>query len=290
MQPQFDTYVAIDWSGAGGQYDGIAVAICQAGSSAPRLIRPRGGVRWTRSEVAEWISDRLKGNQRLLIGLDFAFGFPFEEANVGYLGGRLNQVDSVFALWKWIDEASCADPDFGCRAFTNDPRFAPLFWKSGQRPETWRPRKRRTELACATATQTQPETVFKLIGSKQVGKASISGIRVLHHIRIRSEGAVSFWPFEKLSNSAIAEIYPTLFRKLATGSVKKLSARDLNTALPTFGSQKMPATRANLSDHETDALISAAGLRSIASNPKTWSFPELTSDRVKREGWIIGVW
>ena len=39
---------------------------------------------------------------RLLIGLDFAFGFPFEGKDVGYLGGRARQVDSVFSLWELI--------------------------------------------------------------------------------------------------------------------------------------------------------------------------------------------
>jgi len=284
---RFDAFIGIDWSGATGNYDGIAIARCEAASSAPKLIGPPGARRWTRSNVASWICAEVNRSPRLLIGLDFAFGLPFEDRH-GYLGGRARAVDSIFALWKLIDESSSADADFGC-TFANHPQYASLFWKSGPKPAAWNQRKRRTEFACAEATQTHPETVYKLLGSKQVGKASISGIRVLRHIRERSQGAVTFWPFEKVGGSVMVEIYPTLFRKKATGSTAKLrTAKELNVALERFGSRRV-AEAQHLSDHDTDALISAAGLRWIARNPSVWSQPELSTTRVQREGWIFGV-
>lgn len=240
-----------------------------------------------RSDIADWICNQLNARQRLLIGLDFAFGFPFEDRQ-GYLGGRAKGVDGIFELWRLIEESSCRDPDFGCSAFTNDARYRSLFWTAGPLPATWRPRKRRTEIACAEATQTHPETVYKLLGSKQVGKASITGIRVLHHIRALNKSRVTFWPFENGPDSVMVEIYPTLFRKFATGSVAKLrSASDLNRALKTFASRPVPPSD-KLSDHDTDALVSAAGLRWVARNRSSWSLPEPTP-RVQREGWIFGV-
>jgi hypothetical protein len=285
----FDTFIAIDWSGAAGRYDGIAVAKCNAGRSAPCLVNPIAP-RWTRSEIVNWICSQLDGNQRLLIGLDFAFGFPFEGKDVGYLGGCARQGDSIFSLWKLIEEKCCADPDFGCTTFIRDPGYESLFWKSGPLPEAWVERKRRTELACVETTQTRPETVYKLIGSKQVGKGSVTGIRVLNHIRSSRKECVSFWPFDEVRGSTIVEIYPTLFRKSGTGSLAKLRSHDLKTALGVFGSDSMHRSRSgDLSDHETDALISAAGLRSLARIPATWSHPELGSPRVQREGWIFGV-
>jgi hypothetical protein len=116
-------------------------------------------------------------------------------------------------------------------------------------------------------------------------------MRVLHHLRSCLAGSVAIWPFENPHNSAIVEIYPTMFRKRATGSVAKLrSPADLNHALAALHSNPMPNVRGiHLSDHETDALISAAGLRSIARNPELWTSPELTSPRVWREGWIFGI-
>ena len=88
----------------------------------------------------------------------------------------------------------------------------------------------------------------------------------------------------------MTEIYPTLFRKAATNSLAKLRrVDDLNEALAAFGSDAMPGSTQKLSDHETDALISAAGLRSLAGKSTTWSHPELMSQQVQCEGWIFGV-
>jgi hypothetical protein len=189
-----------------------------------------------------------------------------------------------------IDDSSGGEADFGCSTFTCHPRYSSLFWKAGRLPEGWVEQKRRTELACAETTSTRPETVYKLLGSKQVGKASLTGIRVLNHIRRVRRDRVSFWPFERPKGSTITEIYPTLFRKSATESLAKLrSLRDLNEALAGFGSDAVPRSTRNFSDHETDALISAAGLRCLAKRQETWSHPELASRQVQREGWIFGV-
>ena len=287
--PKFDTFVAIDWSGAKSSYKGIAVAECSRGRSAPQLVTSRMSVHWTRTAIADWLCEELKGRRRLLIGMDFAFGLPFEDS-AGYLQGRTRKHKRIFDLWKLIDDSSGGETDFGCNTFTCDPLYASLFWKSGPVPEGWIEQKRRTELACATATKTRPETVYKLIGSKQVGKASITGIRVLQHIRRVRNANVSFWPFEKPDRSTIAEIYPTLFRKSATNSLAKLrSLTDLNEALYFFDSAPMPPFPRQFSDHETDALISAAALRCLSRRPATWTHPELTSRQVQREGWIFGV-
>jgi hypothetical protein len=287
--PRYDTFMAIDWSGARHSYNGIAVAKCKRGKSAPQLVSSKLNAHWTRTEIAGWLCEELKGRSRILIGLDFAFGFPFEE-EVGYLQGHTGEPRSIFDLWKWIDDNSGGETDFGCNTFTGDPRFAPLFWKSGQLPEGWIARKRLTELTCAETNNIRPESVYKLVGSKQVGKASLTGMRVLHHIRRDRGGSVSFWPFEPPLGSTITEIYPTLFRKSAKNSLAKLRThRDLNEALAAFDSEAMPRSTRRLSDHETDALISAAGLRSLAVRQTTWSHPELTSQQVQLEGWIFGV-
>src|SRR6185436_16993333 len=133
-------------------YDGIAVAICRAGRAAPALVGPPGR-RWTRSTIADWLGDRLKGRERLLIGFDFAFGFPYELD--GYLGGRAPGVDEIFELWSLIETKCGEDPDFGCSTFVNDADYASLFWIAGPRPRRWIERKRRTEHACAEWTKTR---------------------------------------------------------------------------------------------------------------------------------------
>jgi hypothetical protein len=284
---EFDAFVAMDWSGASGDYDGISVAMCLAGRVAPKLVSPRGP-RWSREEAAEWIKEHVGRRQRLLIGLDFGFGFPFEDT--GYLGGQAPDIDDIFALWALIEAKSAGEGDFGCNRFLNDLEITRLFWKRNAKPGLWVERKRRAEYACAETTGTRPDSLYKLLGPKQVGKASITGMRVLNHLRACKGDCVAIWPFETPRTSVIVEIYPTMFRKLATRSIAKLRSRaDLNRALAVLGSRPIPVTRSPLSDHETDALISAAGLRYAARDPKVWTRPELDSPRVQREGWIFGI-
>ena len=285
---EFDAFVAIDWSGAARNYAGVAVAVCNAGQGSPRLVASRNA-RWKRQEVAEWIKSYLKRGRRVLIGFDFAFGFPFEDC--GYLGGQAAGVDRIFDLWALIERRCAGEPDFGCNPFVAYPDYAELFWKTGRRPERWIERKRYTEKACAETTQTRPDTLYKLLHSKQVGKGSITGMRVLHHIRSSVGNDVAVWPFEVPRRSVIVEIYPTLFRKMATGSIAKLrSLGELNAGLIALGSRPIARGRGfSLSDHETDALISAAGLRMVARSSKVWAPAELDSPRVSREGWIFGV-
>lgn len=283
----FDTFIAIDWSGAEGRYGGISIARCKPGASAPVLVVPES-VRWTRSAIASWLEREIGTGKRLLIGFDFAFGMPFEPKGGGYLAGQAAGTRDIFALWDLIEAASAREDDFGCGRFVRDPRFAPLYWSTGTMPAGWIARQRMTEIACAAATKTRPETMFKLIGSKQVGKASLTGIRVLRQVRARSAGKVSIWPFEKPSGSVMVEIYPTLFRKAAADTLAKLRTRsDLDAALRYLGSKGVEDADENLSDHDTDALISAAGLRKLWAEGRMSLAP--VTGRVGREGWIFGV-
>ena len=281
----FHGYIAIDWSGADGRYAGISMALCTPGRGAPRLIAPEAAL-WTRTAVADWLDRELKSGRPLLIGCDFAFGLPFERH--GYLAGAAPELGGIFDLWELIEEASAGAADFGCARVFADPRFAPLYWQSGRQPAAWTLRQRRAEVACARATGTHPECVFKLIGPKQVGKASLTGIRVLRHVRSENRARVAVWPFEPVgSKSVLVEIYPTLFRKQAAGGLVKLrTAEALNAALRKLGARGVPA--ATLSDHDTDALISAAGLRHLIEHAGvTLSLP--ADPHIRREGWIFGV-
>ena len=284
MRP-FDGYIAIDWSGADGRYAGISLAACAPGRAAPRLVAPEAA-RWTRTAVAGWLDRELRSGRRLLIGCDFAFGLPFEER--GYLAGSAPERADIFGLWDLIEGASGGAADFGCAGVLADQRFAPLYWLRGRRPAGWMLRQRQAERACAAATGTHPECVFKLIGAKQVGKASLTGIRVLRHVRAANPGRVAVWPFEPVgAKSVVVEIYPTLFRKQAAGGLAKLRTREaLNAALRKLGSRGVRATA--LSDHDTDALISAAGLRRLIDRGEVALSPPRDM-RVRREGWIFGV-
>ncbi len=285
MQP-FDAYIAIDWSGADGRYAGISIARCAPGQGAPRLVTPEAA-RWTRTAVADWLDAQLRSGGRLLIGFDFAFGMPFEPG-LGYLAGRAAAAAEIFALWDLIEAASGGAEDFGCAPVVADARFAPLYWQGGCQPAAWTARQRQAEIACGAATGTYPECVFKLIGAKQVGKASLTGVRVLRHVRTRNRRRVAVWPFEPAADkSVLVEIYPTLFRKEAASGLAKLRTRAaLNAALLRLGSRGVPPT--TMSDHDTDALMSAAGLRAYIED-RGYALADVGRRALRREGWIFGV-
>lgn len=276
----FDSFIAIDWSGAAPGYSGIAVARC-TGDEVPHLVKPPGK-RWTRTAVAEWLDGEISGGLKALVGFDLAFSMPYEAD--GYLAGC--GARDAFALWDLVEQASRGEADFGAAFVPADPRFAPCYWTKGTMPATWKLRRRQAELACAASTGTHPETVFKLIGAKQVGKASLTGMRVIRHLRQRLPGRVSVWPFEPAAGSVMVEIYPTLFRKQAAHGIAKLrTTGELNRALRALGSKRL-CTRAALSDHDTDALISAAGMRKLWQ--EGYQLPPVDL-HTRREGWIFGV-
>lgn len=289
MADGFDAYLGIDWSGAAGRYTGIALAECAPGAGGPRLIAPEERD-WSRSAVAAYLVRRLARGERLLIGLDFAFSFPWI-ADEGYLAGRAPQATDAFALWSLIEQASAGAPDHFAGPVVAHAQFAPSYWLRGPQPSGWRNDKRLTELACATATATRPETVFKLIGAKQVGKAALAGIRTLRAIRLEAPRQVAVWPFEPPERrSALVEIYPTLFRRQALGSLSKIKDRaTLDRALGALGSGPAAGAPATFSDHDGDALISAAGLRYLDGQGGLFALGDAVSEQARYEGWIIGV-
>jgi hypothetical protein len=89
--------------------------------------------------------------------------------------------------------------------------------------------------------------------------------------------------------SVVVEIYTRAFIRLAGLSGRKVrSAEQLDTALTHLGSRPARLDH-DPNDHETDVLIAAAGLRSIAGDLHYWSPAGLTPELARTEGWTFGV-
>ncbi|WP_204315773.1 hypothetical protein, partial [Stenotrophomonas maltophilia] len=58
-----------------------------------------------------------------------------------------------------------------------------------------------------------PYSCFNLVGASQVGKSSLTGMRVLHRLR----GKVPLWPFDPLPEAGpvLVEIYTALAARAA---------------------------------------------------------------------------
>lgn len=271
---RFDSFVAIDWSGASGRngraYSGIAIARCAPGAAAPQLVKPAGR-RWTRSEVFDWLIREGDRNKRLLIGIDMSFALPAP-------------FDPPPKLWAEIEARCTEDADFaGHRYVLDDARF----WRNGKQPADWIGHQRPAELACIAQGLGHPQTPLKLIGPKQVGLGTLAGARLLHRLRSLRPMRWAVWPFDELTlddpRSVCVEIYPRLFiRQAAGGNAKLRQGPALDAALQVLGCK--PARLASFDDHEADAIIAAAGLRRAAKNQALWD-----AGAGQDRGWIFGV-
>jgi len=131
-------------------------------------------------------------------------------------------------------------------------------------------------------------SAYDAIGAAQVAKASFSGMRFLY----RLDGKIAIWPMDSLAEhgSAVVEIYTRIYlRRAGLSGVKLRSRAELNRALKALGSP--PARlRFEPNDHQTDALVTAAGMRLVATTePRAFDPQGLTPQIARREGWTFGV-
>ena len=289
MRPgRFKHFAAIDWSGAAGErHAGIAVAICDEGDGPSRIVRP--GHKWSRVEVADWILGSMP--PETLVGLDISGSLAFADTGA-YFPGWADSPPGARALWAMV-EAMCADdPHLGAGSFVDDTEIARHYRRHGGREGDLFGggigRLRVTEQLGQIALGCRPTSNFNLVGASQVGKASLTGMRVLH----RLDGKIALWPFDPLPGhgSVAVEIYTTIAAIAAgrTASRSKLRTfAELNDALAAIGSKPVRG-RGPIDDHRSDALLAASWLRSVADRPEYWHPPAMTAQIARTEGWTFG--
>ena len=286
---RFAQVAAIDWSGeAIARPKGLALAHAAAGSAAPTLLRPERG--WSRQALLDWLLAHAAAGTDLLIGLDLSPGFPFVDADSYFPGWPDSPLDAK-ALWRLMDERAATTPHLGVAGVLADPAIAAHFrlqTATGARFGVGRGRLRVCEEA-QRGTGLSPSSCFNLIGAAQVGKSSLTGMRVLH----RLGGRVPVWPFDPLParGPAIVEIYTTIAARAAglrPGRSKVRDAAGLAAALTALGCTDSVALSRH-DDHSTDAILTAAWLRTAATRDALWSPAALTPQIARTEGWTFGV-
>jgi hypothetical protein len=294
VRQRFQHFAAIDWSGAAGErHAGLALAICVAGGEAPRLVHPAH--RWSRPEILHWLAEEMPPDT--LVGLDLGISLPFMDSGAFFPGWEESPANAK-ALWRLVDEICAAEPHLGASAFVDHPVASRYFRRHGAREGAAfhldnalhrRGRFRCTELAQAERIGCKPVSNFNLVGAAQVGKASLTGMRVLHYLA----GRLPVWPVNPLpeSGSVIVEIY-TAIAAIAAGRTaaraKMRSFEDLNSALAALESQPVPDS-GPVDDHSADALLTAAWLRRRAECEKLWTPDDLSPALAQTEGWTFGV-
>lgn len=281
--PKFESYVALDWSGAKGRrHKGIAIAEAR-GEIAPRLIRP--GHIWSREEVLHWLL-RQAAKERTLFGFDFSFAPPIIERGE-YLPGEPGVPTTAREFWAYVD-SRCDDEDLGAASFLELAHRRHFYFGIADGVKAGFMHFRQCERQLNRHGGGKTATVYDAIGAAQVAKASFSGMRLLH----RLGGKVAVWPMDPLpeSGSAVVEIYARIYlRRAGLSGVKLRSRAGLNHALKALGSP--PARlRFEPNDHQTDALVTAAGMRQLAQTEPHAFDPEGLSPQIAQtEGWTFGV-
>jgi len=279
----FQSFIAIDWSGAKGRrHKGIAIAEAR-GDGAPRLVRPEHI--WSREEVLRWLVKRA-AREPTLFGFDFSFAPPIVERGE-YLPGEPDVPTAARAFWAYVDARS-GDPDLGAASFLEIAHRRHFYFgiADGVKAEFVRFRQCDARLNAQGGRKTA--SAYDAIGAAQVAKASFAGMRFLHHL----DGKVAIWPMDSLPphGSAVVEIYTRIYlRRAGMTGVKLRSRADLNRALKGLGSP--PARlRFEPNDHQTDALVTAAGMRQLAlTEPRAFDPEGLTPEIARSEGWTFGV-
>jgi len=284
---RFGHFVAIDWSGAVGLRQlGIAVAMCGVGDDAPWLVRP--GHIWSRTDVFDWLLRDLP--PETLVGLDLSTSFAFADCGAFFPGWAESPADAR-ALWALVERICANDPNLSAGSFVDHDQASRHFRRHGARTGDLFPPGRGRLRVTEKAQRDQglnPYSNFNLVGAAQVGKSSLTGMRMLH----RLDGKLALWPVDEVpeTGSVVVEIYTTLAARaagVAKGRSKVRDAIALDAALAVLGSGAHTSLP-HYTDHATDALLAAAWLRTVADDPAMWA-PE-TLDAVREtEGWTFGI-
>ncbi|MBA2935013.1 hypothetical protein HZF05_12985 [Sphingomonas sp. CGMCC 1.13654] len=282
----FERFACIDWSGATGAFQpGIAVAVCERGGP-PALVQSQGQ-HWSREEVLHWLPEQ--GD--CLIGFDFSASLPFVDAHAFFPGWSESPPDAR-TLWALVDRIASDEPNLGANRFVDHPEASRYFrrhgGRTGDRFGHGIGRMRVIESAARTAGVT-PTSSFNLVGASQVGKASLTAMRLLHQLG----GRVPVWPFDPVPESGplMVELYTSLAARAAgvpKGRSKLRDAQSLDAALAALGDPPHAAL-ARYDDHITDAMIGAAWLRRAAGNEALWHPTALTPSLARTEGWTFGL-
>ena len=238
----FSNFVAIDWSGARGErHKGIALALADLDGGPPRLLQR--GKAWSRDlDVHTFLRDDLPDDT--LVGMDLGISLPFEDCAAFFPGWEGSPPDAR-ALWTLVDAVCANDPHLEATSFVDHPQLSRYFRRHGAREGDrfrddgavhGRGRFRVTEHAQA-AMGCKPYSNFNLVGAAQVGKSSLTGMRLLHQL----DGALPVWPIDPLprEGSVLVEIYTSLAAleaQRSSGRSKIRSYEELDTALDAIGS------------------------------------------------------
>jgi hypothetical protein len=287
---KFSQFACVDWSGAITERPpGLAVATINS-QGPPVLIQPKPA--WSRHDILTWLIKLADQRRDILIGLDLSFAFPYVDKGSYFPLWEASPHDAK-SLWGFVDAICIDDPflsastllshDQGQRHFRHSKEHVGDLFDSGIG------RLRIVEQHQRATKQANSWSCFNLVGAGQVGKSTLTGMRMLHKLG----GRIPVWPFDPIPESGpvLVEIYTSIAARTAGIPANRSKIRnniDLKHVLTALDSP-FPKRLSRLDDHATDALITAAWLRKVAHEPLYWQPKDLKNHFRQQEGWTFGV-
>jgi hypothetical protein len=200
--------------------------------------------------LADWLVTCLSGEERVIVGLDHGFSFPVAYFRRYKLKSWDAFLEDFVAEWPTHREGSTVEEFRAASRRTGDNSEFRL-------TETW---------------TSSAKSVFQFDVNGSVAKSTHAGLPYLLQLRKAAKNKVHFWPLDgwevPVGKSAIAEVYPSLFRNRYLREGRTVDQQDAYAV--------------------SRWLAEMDGLDAL----KRFFQPPLSADQRKQaslEGWILGV-
>lgn len=276
----FDRIIAVDWSARASpsplKPSKDAIFICDTGGRKhPEYYRTRAAAM---AAVGQALDDALVRGQRVLVGFDFAFGYP-----AGFAAALTGRADPL-GVWDWFsgrieDAADNANNRFEVAAEVNDmfPGIGP-FWGCPAGVSlpglpakgTLRQGHGMAERRAVEGVVRSAHSVWKLYTTGAVGSQTLLGVPHLARLRRQFGQHLRVWPFEERDAPiTVAEIYPSMMR--------------FNYLIPL--AKRWPEEAYDILDAQQVRWV-CDGFAAIAAD--LWARAMLVQPGAREEGWILG--
>ncbi|WP_209424749.1 gephyrin-like molybdotransferase Glp [Pararhodobacter sp. SW119] len=277
---RFDRIAIVDWSAANRPASGRdSIWIATAEGEVVESMNPRTR-RQAEDRLRALIDRTLARGERMLIGADFAFGFP------AGLAAALTGQAQALAVWAWLarqlrDDAENRSNRFEVAAAMNRvlPGLGPFWFRPAgldlpDLPAQGRAREGHGMADLRRVDRRAPgaQSVFKLGGAGAVGSQTLTGLPVLWRLRAAHSGRVAVWPFDDCRDAPVvlAEVFPSLLRT-EVAALRGSGTEPINDEMQV---RLLALALAHLSARDALAPL-------FEVPPEAWNLAE--------EGWILGV-
>jgi hypothetical protein len=210
----FDLFLGIDYSGAktpASRLPGLQVYAAEPGHKgclkvhSPNRSKSGKWANWTRAEVAALLLHEMRGDKRVLAGIDHCFSMPWTYFRRYGLGTWPEFLDDFVQHW----------PTHGEHVTVDHVREGVLH-RDGKAPPPNQRIGGNDEFRLAERWTSSAKSVFQFDMQGSVAKSSHAGIPWLKWLRDQAGDRIHFWPFDGWKpapgKSVILEVYPSLFR------------------------------------------------------------------------------